>query len=107
MPVRRLVAALGAAALAVGLLPLPLAAADGPDQIVVGAALPLTGEESRIGGYFKLGYELAVKEINDRPLIDNLPISRDAVEDGPREYQWRSDAPSTLVTMYSFGLSSN
>jgi len=39
----------------------------------------------------------AVKEINDRPLIDNLPISRDAVEEGPRDYQWRSDAPSTLV----------
>jgi len=37
------------------------------------------------------------KLINDRPLVDNLPISRDAVEDGPRDYQWRSDAPSTLV----------
>ena len=66
MRVRRLAAALVAAALAVGFLPLRLAAADGPDQIVVGAALPLTGEESRVGGYFKLGYELAVKEINDR-----------------------------------------
>jgi dipeptidyl aminopeptidase/acylaminoacyl peptidase len=39
----------------------------------------------------------AVKEIQDRPLIDTLPISRDAVEPGPRDYQWRSDAPATLV----------
>ena len=39
----------------------------------------------------------AVKMLYDRPLVDNLPISRDAVEAGPRDYQWRSDAPSTLV----------
>ena len=59
-------AALSVALLLAGFGATPLAAADGPDQVVVGAALPLTGEESRIGGYFKLGYELAVKEINDR-----------------------------------------
>ena len=35
-----------------------------PDQVVVGAALPLTGEESRVGGYFKLAYELVVAEYN-------------------------------------------
>ncbi len=39
----------------------------------------------------------AVKELFDRPLVDNLPISRDAVEAGPRNYQWRSDAPATVV----------
>lgn len=39
----------------------------------------------------------AVKEIDDRPLVDNLPISRDAVATGPRSFQWRSDVPSTLV----------
>ncbi len=39
----------------------------------------------------------AVKELNDRPLVDNLPISRDAVETGPREYQWRSDVPATVA----------
>jgi dipeptidyl aminopeptidase/acylaminoacyl peptidase len=39
----------------------------------------------------------AVKVVNERPLIDSLPISRDAVEPGPRDYQWRSDAPATLV----------
>jgi dipeptidyl aminopeptidase/acylaminoacyl peptidase len=39
----------------------------------------------------------ATKLLQDRPLVDNLPISRDAVEPGPRDYQWRSDAPSTLI----------
>ncbi len=62
----RTLAALCAASVLACFTPAPTAAADGPDQVVVGAALPLTGEESRIGGYFKLGYELAVKEINDR-----------------------------------------
>ncbi|ADW67430.1 S9 family peptidase [Granulicella tundricola] len=37
------------------------------------------------------------KDVYDRPLVDNLPISRDAVEPGPRDYQWRSDVPATLV----------
>ena len=38
-----------------------------------------------------------VKVLSDRPAVDNLPISRDAVEAGPREYQWRSDVPATVV----------
>jgi dipeptidyl aminopeptidase/acylaminoacyl peptidase len=38
-----------------------------------------------------------IKELSDRPLVDNLPISRDAVEAGPRDYQWRSDVPATVV----------
>lgn len=43
----------------------PVIAADpGPDAVTIGAVLPLTGEESRIGGYFKLGYELAVNDVN-------------------------------------------
>jgi dipeptidyl aminopeptidase/acylaminoacyl peptidase len=37
------------------------------------------------------------KTILDRPVMDNLPISRDAVAPGPRDYEWRSDAPATLV----------
>lgn len=44
----------------------PVRAQGGPDEVKIGAVLPLTGEESRIGGYFKLGYELAIKEVNDR-----------------------------------------
>ena len=37
------------------------------------------------------------KVLSDRPAVDNLPISRDAVEVGPRDYQWRSDVPATVV----------
>ena len=54
----------------VGLL-VPLLAACGPAapaapaEIVLGTALPLTGGQAREGGYFKNGYELAIKEIND------------------------------------------
>ncbi len=44
----------------------PIAAQTASDPVLIGAVLPLTGEESRIGGYFKLAYELAVKEVNDR-----------------------------------------
>lgn len=39
----------------------------------------------------------AGKILSDRPAVDNLPISRDAVEPGPRDYQWRSDVPATVV----------
>ena len=39
----------------------------------------------------------AVKVLSDRPAVDNLPISRDAVQAGPRDYQWRSDVPAAVV----------
>ena len=39
----------------------------------------------------------AAKKLLDRPVMDNLPISRDAVAPGPRDYEWRADAPATLV----------
>jgi branched-chain amino acid transport system substrate-binding protein len=35
-----------------------------PKEIILGTALPMTGGQSREGGYFKKGYELAMKEIN-------------------------------------------
>lgn len=35
------------------------------DEIRVGAVLPLTGKESKIGGAYKVATELAVKEVND------------------------------------------
>lgn len=35
-----------------------------PKEIILGTALPMTGGQSREGGYFKKGYELAIKEIN-------------------------------------------
>jgi len=38
-----------------------------------------------------------LQQLFDRPLVDYLKISNDAVPVGPREYQWRSDAPATLT----------
>jgi dipeptidyl aminopeptidase/acylaminoacyl peptidase len=35
--------------------------------------------------------------LQDRPAVDNLPINRDAVQPGPRDYSWRSDVPATVV----------
>ena len=37
-----------------------------PKQISIGATLPLTGSEARIGGFFKEGYELAFEQANQR-----------------------------------------
>jgi len=36
------------------------------------------------------------KVLDDAPLIDSLPIDRDAVEPGPRSFGWRSDKPATI-----------
>ena len=41
-----------------------------PDTIVIGATLPLTGSESKTGGRYKQGYDLAVDEINAAGGID-------------------------------------
>jgi hypothetical protein len=38
----------------------------------------------------------SVKELSDRALQDSVPNIHDAVFAGPREYQWRSDAPATV-----------
>ncbi|HEX7300374.1 MAG TPA: amino acid ABC transporter substrate-binding protein [Solirubrobacteraceae bacterium] len=35
------------------------------DEIKIGATLPLTGSESRAGGLYRKGYELAIKQHND------------------------------------------
>jgi branched-chain amino acid transport system substrate-binding protein len=40
------------------------AAAPSGGEILIGATLPLTGAESRIGGFYKEGYELAFEEAN-------------------------------------------
>ncbi|WP_375419283.1 prolyl oligopeptidase family serine peptidase [uncultured Hymenobacter sp.] len=37
-----------------------------------------------------------VKTIADLPLADNVPTNFDAAPTGPREFQWRADAPATL-----------
>ncbi|HYM61754.1 MAG TPA: amino acid ABC transporter substrate-binding protein [Thermoanaerobaculia bacterium] len=40
------------------------------DKILIGAVLPVTGKESKIGGAFKVATELAVKEVNDAGGLD-------------------------------------
>ena len=40
------------------------AAAPSGNEILIGATLPLTGGEARIGGFYKEGYELAFEEAN-------------------------------------------
>src|SRR5512140_1380423 len=46
--------------------PAPLAGAPADDAtIILGAVLPVTGKESKIGGAFKAATEYAVKEVND------------------------------------------
>ncbi|MDY0959635.1 prolyl oligopeptidase family serine peptidase [Sphingomonas sp. CFBP8993] len=38
-----------------------------------------------------------VRTLVDRPLADDLPVDFDATVKGPREAEWRADAPATLV----------
>lgn len=38
-----------------------------------------------------------VRQVTDRPLADDLPIAFDAAPKGPRDLEWRADAPATLV----------
>ena len=38
-----------------------------------------------------------VRTVADRPLADDLPVDFDATVKGPREVEWRSDAPATLL----------
>jgi len=38
----------------------------------------------------------AAKQLADKPLEDNVPNIHDAVPTGPRDYEWRSDAPATV-----------
>jgi branched-chain amino acid transport system substrate-binding protein len=56
------IAALAAAALAAA-LPGAAPAAE-KAKIVIGATLPLTGAEARVGGFFKEGYDLAFEQAN-------------------------------------------
>jgi dipeptidyl aminopeptidase/acylaminoacyl peptidase len=39
----------------------------------------------------------AVRQIVDKPLEDTTPNVHDAVEPGPRDFDWRSDVPATLA----------
>jgi branched-chain amino acid transport system substrate-binding protein len=47
-----------------GLAAYPSRALAAKDKVLIGATLPLTGAEARVGGFFKEGYELAFDEVN-------------------------------------------
>src|SRR5258705_2202594 len=77
MRTQNLVAALGALSLSAckqptttdkqqwpALIGAAMAAAPSGTEVLIGATLPLTGAESRIGGFYKEGYELAFEEAN-------------------------------------------
>ncbi len=63
MPLRRL-APLLIAPLLVALSACKSGSGGTPAKISIGATLPLTGSEARIGGFFKQGYELAIDQAN-------------------------------------------
>jgi len=92
------------------------AAANIPDTITIGAVLPLTGSFNASGGYFKQGYELATKEINDAGGLDiagkkvkiDLQILDDA-SDGTKsrslvEQLVTQKKPTALLGGYDTGL---
>jgi branched-chain amino acid transport system substrate-binding protein len=56
-----------------------------PERVSVGATLPLTGAEARIGGFYKEGYELAFEEVNARGGLEvggkKLPVALTLLDD--------------------------
>lgn len=55
------------------------------DRILIGATLPLTGAESRIGGFYKEGYDLAFEEANRQGGLQvgnrKLPVALKLLDD--------------------------
>src|SRR6266540_5213207 len=56
-----------------------------PTKLLIGATLPLTGAEARIGGFFKEGYDLAVEQVNQRGGVQvgqaKLPVTLTLLDD--------------------------
>jgi branched-chain amino acid transport system substrate-binding protein len=54
-------------------------------EISIGATLPLTGSEARIGGFFKEGYDLAIEEVNKQGGLEvggkKLPVKLTLYDD--------------------------
>ncbi len=82
---RRSLPALLGCALAVLSLGSPASAAAPRTKVSVGATLPLTGSEARIGGFFKEGYELAFEQVNKAGGLkvggQKLPVSLTLLDD--------------------------
>lgn len=72
------------AALVAALLPAARAHAAG-DRILIGATLPLTGAEARIGGFYREGYEFAFEQANREGGIQvgarKLPVQLKLLDD--------------------------
>ncbi len=66
-----------------------------PEKIVIGATLPLTGAEARIGGFFKEGYELAFELANKAGGVEvgkkKVPVRLKLLDD--------TSAPATSVNL--------
>jgi branched-chain amino acid transport system substrate-binding protein len=73
------------AALLLVALPGRTPAAEPRTRILIGATLPLTGSEARIGGYFKEGYELAFDEVSKKGGLEvggqKLPVELKLLDD--------------------------
>ncbi len=71
------------------------AAPEAKAEISIGATLPLTGAEARIGGFYKEGYELAFAEAAKRGGLDvggkKLPVKLTLLDD--------TSSPATAVTL--------
>jgi branched-chain amino acid transport system substrate-binding protein len=56
-----------------------------PTKVLIGATLPLTGAEARIGGFFKEGYDLAFEQANARGGLQvggkKLPVTLTLLDD--------------------------
>jgi branched-chain amino acid transport system substrate-binding protein len=72
----------------------PTSSAAAPDEIKIGAVLPLNGSFSASGTYFKQGYELATKEVNDAGGLDiggkKVKVTLDILDDGSNGTKSRS-----------------
>ncbi len=75
--------------LAALVLGFPGAAAPARSKVSVGATLPLTGSEARIGGFVKEGYELAFEEVNRAGGLQvgkqKLPVSLTLLDDATNQ----------------------
>src|SRR5262249_32020466 len=60
-------------------------AAENRTSIVIGATLPLTGSEARVGGFYKEGYDLAFEEANQHGGLQvggrKLPVTLKLLDD--------------------------
>jgi branched-chain amino acid transport system substrate-binding protein len=91
-------------------------AANIPSEIKIGAVLPLTGSFNASGGYFKQGYELATKEVNDAGGLDiggnKVKVTLSILDDGSNGTKSRSlveqlvtqDKVTALLGGYDTGL---